>query len=346
MLTTTESQNREDISINGHLSPRARECKKSSVTELVQTYRDTLTPLIIQLGREKMRYPRTHEVVVGLEEQINDHGYKLADQYLRSEEGDTLSKFYQTAEKYVEGSIPLDALRTFIDENYSVTFQDSSQLKEDVSGRKVVCLLNHYRQGPEVIGFPRGDLGSNLEGHDFAPILAKLLLDQGLAGSSIDMVRFGKPLFPHDQFYYRSAQEVGTFPIQSEGVGTMANDFQRIWSSGKIPTVCPEAGLRSLEQWKTGGLVGAALANADGIVLLTQSPLISAMDRTVDFHYVGYIPIPEDLKQLVHSRQSPLLVQEFNNGLKRVVGEHLVKVNYHPVYTEAVAAALKKKERN
>ncbi len=297
-------------------------------------YRRRIPPMLIALGDAKLNkdLPRVQE----LNEQIEIEGKGLVTQALGTHEGKVLADYYDTAEGYVEGTKPLSSLRGFVHQNYQIS-ADLDTLASDVQGRRVVVFFPHYRQGPEIAGFPGGP-GENLRVHDFAPIMAKLFTDEALADSGLTISRFGKPLHQEDDFYYRSAREIGNTPISPGGVEKLAQQFQEVWDQGRIPSICPEAGLRCLKQWRTGGLVAASLAGADGIALMIQSPWISVIDRAVSFGYAGYIPISPEIKDAVSNDES---IAHFSTHLRRRMARALVAAHYDPWYTNAVHEAVR-----
>ena len=241
------------------------------------------------------------------------------------------------ANRYVVGDTSIDSVRGFVRNNYNINLEGGSRMKQDMAGRKTVIFFNHYRQGPEISGFPNNpDLGAGLAGHDFAPILAKLFADEAFSETGVRVARAGKPLYPKDEFYYRSAKEVGNILMSEEGVEQVATQFQQAWGRGLTPTICPEAGLRCLKQWKSGGVVAATLAGADTVTLVTESPWISLIDRSAKFHYVGALGIPQEVKEAVWNKEDNV-VNKFNDGLRREMARALVRSNYEPAYTREVA---------
>src|SRR3989339_112568 len=180
--------------------------------QIIEEYLRIVPADIIQLGELKLQQEtaQSPEQKEQLKTAIQELQHKTAESvyqlFLRSQ-GTAIetrvNSFFQLVERYVNKQNSIDDLRRFVAENYQITLEGAERMRQElVPGEKALILLNHYRQGPELMGFPNHQVGVALSEHDVAPVMAKLFTDRALEGVGIDVCRFGKPLHPNDEFYY------------------------------------------------------------------------------------------------------------------------------------------------
>lgn len=314
---------------------------------IIAEYLRVISPELIALGELKFQQeyraqtPEEKNALKAKMKEIDARTQEKAYQLLQQAKGTSLERrvitFFDLVKKYVAEECSLDEIRAFVADNYTVSVVGKERMQQElVPGEKTLIILNHYRQGPELNGLPSHGLGQELAEHDVAPIMAKLFTDRALEGTGIDVCRFGKPLYPNDPFYYRSQEDARTAKISDKGVEGLADQFKETWSAQRFPTVCPEAGLRSLNKWRTGSLTSAVLAGAESIALLAQSPWLSTFDNKVQFDYVGKFQIPPTVRREVETREDTAALTAFSNLLRRRIAGTVVDANYDPAYTRSV----------
>lgn len=312
--------------------------------KLMDLYHSTIPSLMVELGNLKLKYPRYHPYVEAIGDKMKDETTLMIERAQGTQLGERIARYHHLFHGYILGNCSPEELRAFMREELLIGF-DNSTTGMPQPGDRSLIIFNHYGNGREVMGI-HGGYGHNLTGHDPAPLVARMWSDEAFAPLGITATRFGRPLYQGDDFYQRSANDFGNKQIPPDnGAHQMGLMFAREWQAGHIPTVCPEAGLRSLRKWPTGAIVSAAIAGAEDVTLVLEPPILTLFRDRFPFRFAGRFAIPDEVRAEVESKQKDgSTILGFGEFLRQQMGRAIVEWNgeggVEGAYAEAVAAAL------
>jgi hypothetical protein len=234
-----------------------------------------------------------------------------------------IESYLQNSRQLIAGRMSPQEYREFIEKQIPAELSEHKSIRDSLQKTpRTVILLNHHNRTPEINGGHESDnLIGSLGPHDMTPVLSQIFTARAFREfADVEIARFGKPFFRNDSFYTYAQKSFGFQRISDAGVQAFAYQISQSFEDGVIPTVCPEAGMRLLGRFRSGGIVAAALAGAEQVMLVAESPWVSLLVPRKHFSLAGIVPISEEMRDVVQKRQEG---RDNGQEANRVIGSML-----------------------
>jgi hypothetical protein len=299
------------------------------------TLDESILPDLMKVGMLKAQgVPRTDAAILELDRKTCADTLRL----LRSLEGtladDTPYKNYrEIINRYIGGEPSVEELKALIADTFHPAFGGRESFLQDVEEMGAGLLLaNHNTHTPEVDVM---DWGTSSVVHDIGPIVTRLGMDIALGEGAPEVTRFVKTPHP-SEFYLRAMNDLGNVVINGGGVDEIVGQMRAVVSRDQIPAFLPEGGFRVLDKWSSGPVVLAVKSGLRHVHLVAHSPLVSFLNPSMRFDYLGTREIPEEVVRAVELNDRSV-VGEFADTLRTDFAVGIQALPYPRAYKEHVA---------